>query len=628
MGNHTNEMIDLKFSYKTVSYEDYKKRLYKPEGWIGRKIFAIPKTLIFGTLSTIGDIAKAILLDLPRVLFGNVRPLKETVFRFTRNLEFQFGRIATIFNDRWGKFMMLDSELQTRLYDFAVSPPKKQINFLEKLLRNSKKDAFFSSLIINNLKNVKSITTDCWRQDTLLMVATRYGAKGCVKLLLRKGADVNGKNKQNETALYLALRNNDKEIADLLLEKALSGENLDIDTINRPKPNLETLLMLAAKNGYKEIVTKLIEKGAKVTDKSNNPYITRINCEETALYLAISRGHEEIANLLIKNGALDENDHLNKEYDYSQKTLLMAAAEKGFGKLVDLLLEKGAKVSESTVYGETAFSLAAENGNVEIAMKLVKKGALDQEGLINKKYGLFQKTLLMFAAEKGCKKLVTLLVEKGAKLTKMSSNDSTALSLAIENGHEEIALQLIKNGSLDKADHLNASYGYSNKTLLMAATEKGLTKVVRELLDRGAELTVGKRYLISTDNLLDIALRGANEEIVLLFMSKGLTANRPYGEHSLFIGSAEKGFKKVIEQLIASGVDVNVKANNGSNALHFAAQNGHLELVKLLIEKGVPINSKGVKGKTALDFAKDSGYGKKEDMKKVVEYLSQLMKQA
>ena len=59
-------------------------------------------------------------------------------------------------------------------------------------------------------------------------------------------------------------------------------------------------------------------------------------------------------------------------------------------------------------------------------------------------------------------------------------------------------------------------------------------------------------------------------------------------------------------QLLDEGVDVDIRFENGSTPLMFAAQNGNLEIVKLLLERGANVNAKNEIGSTVLMFADQS----------------------
>jgi len=76
-------------------------------------------------------------------------------------------------------------------------------------------------------------------------------------------------------------------------------------------------------------------------------------------------------------------DYKNKNsfnYDpIKSKTALMFAAQSGQFKIVKLLVEKGAKVNLRADGGETAASLAYDNGEIEIYNYLKQQGAIDYE---------------------------------------------------------------------------------------------------------------------------------------------------------------------------------------------------------------------------------------------------------
>jgi serine/threonine-protein phosphatase 6 regulatory ankyrin repeat subunit B len=70
-------------------------------------------------------------------------------------------------------------------------------------------------LLINYGAVLHTINSNGW---TPLHAASRRGHLGVVKLLLRRGADVNVLNKANKTAAELALENGKTEVAILIAE--------------------------------------------------------------------------------------------------------------------------------------------------------------------------------------------------------------------------------------------------------------------------------------------------------------------------------------------------------------------------------------------------------------------------
>jgi len=65
----------------------------------------------------------------------------------------------------------------------------------------------------------------------------------------------------------------------------------------------------------------------------------------------------------------------------------------------------------------------------------------------------------------------------------------------------------------------------------------------------------------------------------------------------------------VVECLLAHRANVNLKASDGTTALHMAVRFGRTEFVRQLLSKGANPNSiAGPNGKTPLDLAEDKGH--------------------
>ena len=67
--------------------------------------------------------------------------------------------------------------------------------------------------------------------------------------------------------------------------------------------------------------------------------------------------------------------------------------------------------------------------------------------------------------------------------------------------------------------------------------------------------------------------------------------------------AADEGHTEVVELLIANGVEVNGKDEDGRIPLHFAANSGHKEVVELLINNDADMNAKSY-DYTPLNWAK------------------------
>ena len=83
------------------------------------------------------------------------------------------------------------------------------------------------------------------------------------------------------------------------------------------------------------------------------------------------------------------------------------------------------------------------------------------------------------------------------------------------------------------------------------------------------------------------------------------------------IMAAGGGQKEIVELLLESNADVNLKENDGSTALMVAALFGYKEIVELLLQNNAIVNAKKTDGSTALIFAAREGH------KEIVEILLQ-----
>lgn len=162
------------------------------------------------------------------------------------------------------------------------------------------------------------------------------------------------------------------------------------------------------------------------------------------LYHAISRvrqssGHDSschdlsIIKLLLEHGALSDT---NKQgaFQGTDDCSLTWAVVSNQASLVDLLIENGSVVDAKVQGFMTALMRAAESNHPNSARSLIKAGAdLDIQEHID---GL---SALMFAALSGHLEMVVLLVNAGANTQLKGKYGDDALSIAIGNGHQEVA---------------------------------------------------------------------------------------------------------------------------------------------------------------------------------------------
>lgn len=157
-----------------------------------------------------------------------------------------------------------------------------------------------------------------------LHVAALHGHSGLVALLVRHGANVNGRNNHSATPLHLASQNSHVKVVRFLLECNAK--------LNKKDHYGNTPLIHACLCGHVETASILLESNAlvNVANLQGN----------TALHEAVRRGHQPLVELLLRGGA--SPGLRNKR----QRTALDCAYELG-GKNTEILraLQKASGLS-------------------------------------------------------------------------------------------------------------------------------------------------------------------------------------------------------------------------------------------------------------------------------------------
>jgi hypothetical protein len=175
-----------------------------------------------------------------------------------------------------------------------------------------------------------------------------------VRNLIARGEDVNGREVDRTTPLFIAVENGNLQIAEMLL-----GFGAKVNERNEQK---ETALMKLDEDASKELVELLVRSGARIeaTDLMGN----------TALILAAGSAKPEVVKALIDAGA-SVNEKNNEG-----TTALMAAAYADDVESVRLLLQAGADLNLKNNADETAYDKAE---NKEVEDLLVSFGAVPKE---------------------------------------------------------------------------------------------------------------------------------------------------------------------------------------------------------------------------------------------------------
>lgn len=223
--------------------------------------------------------------------------------------------------------------------------------------------------IIRDVLNIPGINVnekDTQDGETPLMSAANNGNLEAVRLLLDKGADVNTKGKNGETALLWAAkgwlgtwRKTHEPIIEYLVDKGA-----DVNARDKDGETAFSLVMQHKK--YANFDSKAVNKIGDMllrhnADPGNFPI------KDVSLFSAVRENNPVLVQILITKGA-----DVNKEEDDGD-TPLIAASWAGYLDIVKILVERGANVNAvKQSDGATALSAAS---NQQIADYLKEHGA-------------------------------------------------------------------------------------------------------------------------------------------------------------------------------------------------------------------------------------------------------------
>lgn len=233
-------------------------------------------------------------------------------------------------------------------------------------------------------------------------------------------------------------------------------------------------------------------------------------------------------------------------------------------------------------------------------------------------------TALHHACLNGHSTIVRLLLAHNAQIDVPDIRGSTPLFLASWAGHQDIVKMLLFHSPIPANPNAQT---IENETPLHSGAQHGHNSVVAILLSFGADPSIRNN---SFQTALDLAAQFGRLQVVqtLLRVEPNLIAHyRRFDEddisellgystqyastptkhiftHTCLHLASRNGHKKVVETLLAAGVDVNILTHAGS-ALHEAALCGKKSVVITLLKAGIDVDATDGNGRTALEILSD-----------------------
>jgi len=145
-------------------------------------------------------------------------------------------------------------------------------------------------------------------------------------------------------------------------------------------------------------------------------------------------------------------------------------------------------------------------------------------------------------------------------------------------------------------------------TIFEAAATGKINNILR-LLARDPQLV--NAYANDGFQALGLACYFGHLDVAEYLIKAGAPVNAPSRNElkaAPIQSAAAAGHVKIVDLLLKSGADPNVREQGGYTPLHAAAQNGDLEMIRILIYGGADLDVKSQDGKTPLELASEADH--------------------
>ncbi|WP_375316110.1 ankyrin repeat domain-containing protein [Wolbachia endosymbiont (group A) of Colletes cunicularius] len=413
--------------------------------------------------------------------------------------------------------------------------------------------------------------------NTPLHSAAHCGYTNAIELLIEhiksngQKESINLKNKDGDTALYLALNNaDDDRNIDPFFDKLI---NVDFSIKNSEGI---TPLLTAVRNGSKALAEQILNEKETSANDVDNKYGASMLHHAMANYniglltynthnslnqpdFECEQEHEVVNGVLkailykIRSGKIEFNINCTDKYG---NTPLFVAVDNGRSEAIEGLIDGGADVSIVNKNGHTVFHYAIKKRSLEMLNTLLpKREKKDENGVtIIDEYGCTVEeidagkakellgvidtggnTLLHHAVKVGCsEKMIDFLVEYGVDINKKNKNGVAPIHIAAKYGHPGLISCLIKNKA-------NCS------TKCGDLTEANIDKI-------------GRKFPVVMDY---INIQGSNSTI-------NIKNDTNYKEATSILIAAEGGNVDVVDILASWGAKHDIQDSEGWDALLIA----------------------------------------------------------
>ncbi|KAL6695350.1 ankyrin repeat-containing domain protein [Trichoderma pleuroticola] len=409
-------------------------------------------------------------------------------------------------------------------------------------------------------------TQDC-NGETPLHIAMRKGRIDVINLLLEFKVNIHARSKKEETPLHMAVAH--PEAVEALLKAGADPNSVDKER--------QTPLHCAARQECWQSVTRLFNHGAnphQLDSEQRSPLYYATANDHLAIVEKFLQDHDASVDLsammsrAIKHATFTIFAHFMRlvqttvnNFHMFKANLLHDAAVGGSIGILDLLLQSGVDANLRR-YGSSALYSAAQHGCVYHVQKLIDfKAKVDPRDDNNR-------TPLHYAAEKNDYEAVKALLDAGSEINAQDNDLVTPIYLASQFMSHKAIQELIKH----KAD-MNIATLSQGWTPLHASIDGGHSWATELLLDAGAD-----------PNLLLRKNTGAVKTLLDKGADPAMTTKK--GDTALHLACSDCNVE-MLQLLIKHGADIDLWSSEGLSTLTLATMTRNVEKLNLLLSTDI-----------------------------------------
>ncbi|XP_031557741.1 transient receptor potential cation channel subfamily A member 1-like isoform X2 [Actinia tenebrosa] len=322
-----------------------------------------------------------------------------------------------------------------------------------------------------------------------------------------------------------------------------------------------------------------------------------------ALHHATRYNRIDAVKILLKNGACADvrtKDDCN--------TPLHIASRFGWLEVIKLLLDNGADPTTQNTNGSTPLHLACRRSKLEVITLLLNQRSVN----VNARDKL-QLTPLHLAAAQGCPKTCQMLMDHGADVFAVASDQTTPLHSAIFNGNDKcggnsvadtLLLRVVAQNTRN-VDDIIKSHDMNCNTLLHNCALTNSLDVAKKIIELGADVNALNTNLGTTPLHVACAMGGFEMAKMLVEMKAALQPKDCSGQTPLH-RAAMFGHVQIIEYLLDNGADVDPRDKSNQTPFLVAVASKRTNCLKALLAKQSRLNFRDEDQKTALYLAAEN----------------------